>query len=261
MNSTDLMRNLCWLGHSNKIMKLANNSDDDSSDHDVVDLEDDNSDSELVGRGIQPRPPIPTKRRRKKIRVDDDRIIRWAMPEMDTTLRNWTLHRQSLGKMLRNYRREYRDLPPPSSKGTRSLFNTTSAVLSTIGSMTKNSILRSVQFDKMGGSYNNAPQPKLPPTDINLSRYVAFFQTINQTMDTCWSPTLCLVLPSFCPTIPHTQIHKSFFHQNPTFFHQNPVIDKEYSTDDNSSTTDESVDFSPSEERDEENSDSEQSYV
>ena len=42
-------------------------------------------------------------------------------------------------------------------------------------------------------------------------------------------------------------------HQNPTL----PVVDKEY----NSSTTDKSVDFSPLEERDEENSDSEQSYV
>ena len=40
MNGTDLMRNLRWLGQSNKIMKLANNSDNDSSDHDVVDLED-----------------------------------------------------------------------------------------------------------------------------------------------------------------------------------------------------------------------------
>ena len=113
MNGTDLMRNLRWLGQSNKIMKLANNSDNDSSDHNMVDLEDDNSDEggELVGHGIQ---PIPTtkKRRRKKSHVDDDRIIQWAMPEMDTTLSNWMLHRQNLGKMLQNYKRQYRDLPP-----------------------------------------------------------------------------------------------------------------------------------------------------
>ena len=126
MNGTDLIRNLCWLGQSNKIMKLAsNNSDDDSSDHDVVDLDDDNSDGELIGCGVQPRPPI-TKRRKKKIRIDDDRIIRRAMPEMDTTLSttlsNWTLHGQNLGKMLQNYKRQYKDLPPRSSKGTQSLF-------------------------------------------------------------------------------------------------------------------------------------------
>ena len=51
-------------------------------------------------------------------------------------------------------------------------------MLDTIGSMTENSILCSMQFDKMpltGGGYDNAPQPKLPPTDINLSRYAAFF--------------------------------------------------------------------------------------
>ena len=103
MNSTDLMRNLCWLGQSNKIMKFANNSDG-NSDHDVVDLveEDDNSEGELIGCGVQPSP-----KKRKKIRVDDNR-----MPEMDNTLSNWTLHGQNLGKMLGNYKRQYRDLPP-----------------------------------------------------------------------------------------------------------------------------------------------------
>ena len=64
MNSTDLMRNLHWLGQSNKIMKLAN----DDSDN-VVDLEeDDNSDDEggeLVGRGIQQR-PITKKRKNSR---------------------------------------------------------------------------------------------------------------------------------------------------------------------------------------------------
>ena len=113
MNGTDLMRNLRWLGQSNKIMKLANNnSDNDSSDHDVVDLEDDNNSDEggeLIGHGVQPIPT--TKKRRKKIHVDDDRIRRRAMPEMDTTLSNWTMHGQNLGKMLRNYKRQYRDLP------------------------------------------------------------------------------------------------------------------------------------------------------
>ena len=55
-------------------------------------------------------------------------------------------------------------------------------MLDTIGSMTENAILRTVQFE--GGNHgggltrggmDNTPQPKLPPTKYNLSRYVAFF--------------------------------------------------------------------------------------
>ena len=56
-------------------------------------------------------------------------------------------------------------------------------MLDTIGSMTENAILRLVQFEGSnrdgggltGGEMDNAPQPKLPPTKYNLSRYVAFF--------------------------------------------------------------------------------------
>ena len=51
-----------------------------------------------------------------------------------------------------------------------------------IGSMTENSILRSVEFDKednkkrlFSSGVDNASQLKLRPTDINISRYVAFF--------------------------------------------------------------------------------------
>ena len=43
----------------------------------------------------------------------------------------------------------------------------------------ENAILLSVQFDggnnHDGGLTGGAPQPKLPPTKYNLSRYVAFF--------------------------------------------------------------------------------------
>ena len=100
------------------------------------------------------------------------------MPEMDSTLSNWNLHSQNLSKMLRNYKRQYKDLSLNQCRELGHFFNITSAVLDTIGSMTENSILHSVQFNKMpltGGGYNNAPQPKLPPTAINLSRYTAFF--------------------------------------------------------------------------------------
>ena len=49
--------------------------------------------------------------------------------------------------------------------------------------MMENAILPSVQFDSgdnnhdglTGGGMDNTPQPKLPPTKCNLSRYVAFF--------------------------------------------------------------------------------------
>ena len=198
--------------------------------------------------------------RREKIRdaIDDDRIIRQAMPEMDNTLSNWTLHGQNLGKMLRNYKRPYRDLPRGHRRELGHFFNTTSAVLDTIGSMTENSILRSVQFKRkpplIGGSYDNALQPKLPPTDINLSRYVAFLPDYQLDNGHVLEPNPTFgsaIFSSNYPPYPDAQK----FCQNPAL----PSIDKEYSTDDNSST-DESVDFS---EGDEENSDqdSEQSYV
>ena len=105
------------------------------------------------------------------------------MPEMEGTLGNWTLHGQNLGTMLKNYKRQYRHLPPNHRRELSQFFNTTSTVLDTIGSMTENAILRSVQFEGnnrdggglTGGGMDNAPQPKLPPTKYNLSRYVAFF--------------------------------------------------------------------------------------
>ena len=102
------------------------------------------------------------------------------MPEIDNTLSNWTLHGQNLGVMLKNYKRQYKDMAPDHHRELGHFFNTTSAVLDTIGSMTVNSILCSIRYDKPkdlrgGGNYDNAPQPKLPPTDANLLRYVAVF--------------------------------------------------------------------------------------
>ena len=82
--------------------------------------------------------------------------------------------------MLRNYRCQYRQLSSDHHRELGQFFNTTSAVLDTIGSMTENSIFQFVEFDKedkrlFGSGIDNAPQLKLPPTDINISRYVAFF--------------------------------------------------------------------------------------
>ena len=110
------------------------------------------------------------------------------MPEMDNTLSNWTLHGRNLGVMLKNYKRQYRDMALDHRRELGHFFNTTSAVLDVIGSMTENSILRSIQYDKPkdlrgGGNYDNAPQPKLPPMDANLLRYVAVFP--NYQVDHC----------------------------------------------------------------------------
>ena len=66
------------------------------------------------------------------------------MPEMDNTLSNWTLHGQNLGVMLKNYKRKYRDMAPDHHRELGHFFNTTSAVLNMIGSMTENSILCSI---------------------------------------------------------------------------------------------------------------------
>ena len=107
------------------------------------------------------------------------------MPKMEGMLGNWTNVRQNLGTMLKNYKRQYRHLPPNHRRELSQFFNTTSTVLDTIGSMMKNAILRLVQFDSggnnhdggglTGGGKDNEPQPKLPLTKYNLLRYVAFF--------------------------------------------------------------------------------------
>ena len=175
MNGGDLIRNLRWLGNSGSLIsKLMNEEtpqrcNDDSEDNDDIEADDNDG---LIGRG----PP-----RKRRNSFEEDRHIRHALPEMHSTLSNWTLHGQNLGKMLRNYRRQYRQLSSDHRRELGQFFNKTSAMLDTIGSMTENSILRSVEFDKednkrlFGSGIDNAPQPKLPPTDINISRYVAFF--------------------------------------------------------------------------------------
>ena len=107
------------------------------------------------------------------------------MPEMEGMLGNCTLHGQNLGTMPKNYKRQYRHLPPNHRRELGQFFNTTLTVLDTTGSMTENAILQLVQFDSGGKNHDsggltgrgmdNAPQPKLPPTKYSLSRYVAFF--------------------------------------------------------------------------------------
>ena len=159
MCGTDLIKNLHWLGKSNQLMKLVND-DSDEFEHDEEDSE--SSSTELVGRGTHCCGGNVRKQKNSRDVLDDERNIQRAMPKMDSTLSNWTLHGQNLGKMLRNYKRQYRDLSPDQHRELGHFFNTTSAVLDTIGSMTENSVLCSVQFNKKqstpltGGGYDNA---------------------------------------------------------------------------------------------------------
>ena len=122
-------------------------------------------------------------------------------------------------------------------------------MLDTIGSMTENAILRLVQFDSGGNNHDgggltgegmdNAPQPKLPPTKYNLSRYVAFF------------PDYQLDNGKVLRTNDGDDIFSTDYPPCPDGLKlcENPEIpnhDKVYSTDNNLSTKD-SLSFSSSE--------------
>ena len=210
--------------------------------NDNIEADDEADYDGLIGGG-------PPRKRRNEGSFEEDRHIRHALPEMHSTLSNWTLHGQNLGKMLRNYRRQYRQLSSDHRPELGQFFNTTSAVLDTIGSMAENSILQSVEFDKedkkkrlFGSGIDNAPQPKLPPTYINISRYVVFFPDYQLDNGHVVKPNPTLGSAIFSidyPPVPDAQKLR----ENPNL----PVHDKEYSTDDNS-TTDESIDFSDDEE-------------
>ena len=194
MKGADLMKNLRWLGQFGRLRTLLDR--DDEVNDECGDNDDDDEDAEdgdylvqprsgdLIGGGGSKQP------RKRQCRNDDasykfkeERNIQCAMPEMEGMLGNWMLHGQNLRTMLKNYKREYRHLSPNHRRELGQFFHTTSTVLDTIGSMTENAILRLVQFDGgnnhdggglTGGGMDNAPQPKLPLTKYNLSRYVAF---------------------------------------------------------------------------------------
>ena len=129
---------------------------------------------------------------------------------MENMLENWTLHSQNLGKMLKNYKRQYSHLPPDHRRELGQSFNSTSAVLDTFGSMTENSILRSVQFNcppglSSGGGVDNAPQPMLPSMEYNLSRYVAFFPDYQLDNGNVLAPNNVNESNTFPQTIHHVQ--------------------------------------------------------
>ena len=191
MKGGDLRKNLWWLGQFGCLRTLLDREGSDEVNDDECDNDDEEYDgyylvrrsgNDLIG-GSKPR-KHQCNDDALSYKFKEERNIQCAMPEMEGTLGNWMLHGQNLRTMLKNYKRQYRHLPPNHRRELDQFFNTTSTVLDTIGSMMENAILRSVQFDSggnnhgvglTGGGMDNAPQPKLPPTKYNLSRYVAFF--------------------------------------------------------------------------------------
>ena len=105
-----------------------------------------------------------------------ERSLRKALPEISQTLRNWTVHGQNLGHMADEYKRKSRTMPVKKRLQIGNFFNTASNVLDTIGSMTENTILNSVQFvegnilkggssiERTGSDMSNPPPPHSPGT-------------------------------------------------------------------------------------------------
>ena len=116
--------------------------------------------------------------------------MRKALPKISQTLSNWTIHGQNLGHMVDEYKRKSRTMPVKKRLQIGNFFNTASNVLDTIGSMTENTILNSVQFIKGGGGHlrggssiehtgsdmSNPPPIHLTPTPLNMTRYSARYE-------------------------------------------------------------------------------------
>ena len=105
--------------------------------------------SKLLGHGSSLR-----KKSRDNSNTVDERELRHALPEMNNTLSNWTLHGQNLGSMLANYKAQCRNMKKKRQSELAHFFNTPSNILDTIASVTENTILRSIKFNKdlVGGS-------------------------------------------------------------------------------------------------------------
>ena len=160
MNGTRLIQNLKWLGKSNELIDLfggggksspplwRQRTGGSSSMCGEVDDDDDNDEEErLMGRGSfggssSGMMQWQWRSNDAAIAMFGERELRRALPEMNNTLSNWTLHGQNLGNMMRNYRQQYRHLRADQWRELGHFFNTASNVLDTLGSMTENAILR-----------------------------------------------------------------------------------------------------------------------
>ena len=191
MDGDRLVTNLSWLGRSGELMKMVADNVEDNEDDD-----DDDEDSTTY-------PPTTTKtRKRRKVigggatmaSEDTDymseRSLRKALPDISQIMRNWTVHGQNLGDVVDSYVRNSRTMPIKKRLKIGNFLNTASNVLDTIGSMTENTIINSVQFRRGGvrgggggiighqGTHSQNYPPSvllkdLPATEDNVSRYTA----------------------------------------------------------------------------------------
>ena len=183
MDGDRLVTNLSWLGRSGELMKMVADN--------VVEEDDDDDDSSTY--------PRTTETRRKVIggammaSEDNDyaseRSLRKALPDISQIMRNWTVHGQNLGDVVDSYVRHSRTMPIKKRLKIGNFLNTASNVLDTIGSMTENTIMNSVQFRRGGalrgggiighqGTHSQNYPPSvllkdLPATEDNVSRYAA----------------------------------------------------------------------------------------
>ena len=189
MDGDRLVANLSWLGKSGELMKMADsiaNDDDDDNDD-----EDDST--------------YPPAKKKKVIGgamvMEDDyaseRSLRKALPNIGQIMRNWTVHGQNLGDIVDSYKRQSRTMPIKKRLKIGNFLNTASNVLDTIGSMTENTIINSVQFPRTssvsGGGiigHEGTHGPNYPPSVMlkdlpanrdNVSCYTA--QYVDKTID------------------------------------------------------------------------------
>ena len=150
--------------------------DDDDNDDD----NEDEKDGRLMGRVGD----IIGKNDDNEIMSDQE--LHRALPKM-----SWTLHGENLGAMLDDYRVKSRHIKRKQRCKLGHFLNTTSNTLDMIGSMTENTILRSVEFPNnkdngllTGGSLacstsnkaiNNKPPASPYPSKENLMWYMAVF--------------------------------------------------------------------------------------
>ena len=177
LDGDKLMNNLSWLGRGGDIMDLVERQqqkDDDDDDESSY------PPKKIIGGGDD------------ELFFLSERSLRKALPEMSQTLSNWTVHGQNLGHMVDEYKRKSRTMPVKKRLQIGNFFNTASNVLDTIGSMTENTILNSVQFvkkkkgdgplrggssiERTGSDMSNPPPVHLAPTPLNMTRYSARYE-------------------------------------------------------------------------------------
>ena len=239
MNGTQLIRNFNWLGRMNNLIEKMEIKENNSSSVDEIneDEDEDRKKRKLLACGSSSL--------RKKLRDNnngavDERDLRHALPEMNNTLSNWTLDGQNLGSMMANYQAQCRNMTKKQRNKLAHFFKTTSNILDTIGSITENTISRSVKFDKdlVGGSMekkkaiSHKPPKPLFPSKENLSRYAAVFPGYSIDRGNVLDVGKHMSDKIFSADYPQYPLLKSLM-VNPAL----PVEEKFYSTNDDESTS------------------------